>query len=144
MLQTDVEHVQMEPPVTVMSLAGELDASSYLEVIAQAGDLYAAGTRDLLFDLHDLSFMSSSGLVTLHSITLIMRGETLPDMESGWEVLRAIGRGVDTHDAVELHFKLLGPQPRIRQALTTTGFDRVLAIFDDREAALASFGAAAT
>jgi anti-anti-sigma regulatory factor len=135
-----VEPVQANVPVSVLQLAGELDAASYLQVIEQVKALYAAGGRDLLVDLSELTFLASSGLVALHSAALIMRGDTLPDLESGWQVLHAIAREVDARTEMEAHCKLLNPQPRVQKALSATGFDRFLAIYEDRDTALASFG----
>jgi len=135
-----VEQVKADVPITILRLIGELDAASYLQVIEQTKALYAAGARDLLVDLSELTFLASSGLVALHSMALVMRGETLPDLESGWQVLHAIASELEARTEKEAHCKLLSPQPRVRKALTATGFDRFLAIFEDREAALTSFG----
>ncbi len=140
MLTSNVEQVQAKVPVTILRLAGELDAASYTRVIEQAGGLYAAGARDLLVDLSDLTFLASSGLAALHSVALLMRGETAPDLEAGWQVFHSMAREIDARTGMEAHCKLLNPQPRVRKALAATGFDRFLEIFEDRETALASFG----
>ena len=58
-------------PVQVMSLSGELDASNYLDVIERVRQLYEGGTRQLVIDLSNVSFLSSSGLVALHSACLL-------------------------------------------------------------------------
>ncbi|WP_374688417.1 STAS domain-containing protein, partial [Promineifilum sp.] len=60
--------------IAVMALNGELDASNYLDVIDQVRRLYRNGKDQLIIDLSDLKFLSSSGLVALHSAALIMRG----------------------------------------------------------------------
>jgi anti-anti-sigma regulatory factor len=124
--------------VTVLTLSGKLDASNYEQVIARGRELYAGGVRRLLLDLGGLSFMGSSGLVALHTITLLLLGEPAPDPEAGWAALHALdsGHSGEPQDAV----KLLNPQPKIRQMLELTGMDAYYAIFTDRAAALASFG----
>ena len=38
-----------------------------------------AGARDFLLDLSDLTYISSAGLVALHSVALLAKGEDLPD-----------------------------------------------------------------
>lgn len=139
MFTTNVEEAQATVPVTILYLVGELDASVYLELIEQVKGLYAAGVRDLLLDLSELRMIASSGLVALHSSALIMRGKATPNLESGWGVLHTIAEDVDRRTEKESHFKLLNPQPRVQKALVTTGFDQTLAIYDDRDAALASF-----
>jgi anti-anti-sigma factor len=133
------EQTQGNVPVTIMKLQGELDASCYLDVIEKGRELYAAGTRDLLLDLSELSFMASSGLVALHSIALLMRGEEPPDPEGGWSAFRAIGLDTESGAGYEAHCKLLDPQPRVLKTLEVTGLKRILEVFTDREAAVASF-----
>ncbi len=97
-------------PVTIMRLEGELDGSNYESLIAQTQALYVAGMRDLLLDLENLTFVSSAGLVGLHRMALIMRGETLEDAEEGWGAFHAVSRDVQTASGPETHYKLLKPQ----------------------------------
>jgi hypothetical protein len=123
-----------------MRLEGELDASNYESLIAQTQELYAAGTRDLLLDLGKLEFVSSAGLVGLHRMALIMRGETLEDAEEGWGAFRAVSRDIDSAGSPEKHYKLLKPQPLVSKVLRTSGFSAVMPIFEDEQTAVASFG----
>ena len=132
-----VEQAQGRVPVTVMQLHGELDASNYLDVIARAKELYAAGTRHLLLDLDGLSFISSAGLMALHSIALILQGEKPPDPEHGWSAYRTVRR--DLEDGKATNCKILNPQPAVRRSLEVTGFKAFLEVHTDLEAALASF-----
>jgi len=55
--------------------------------------------------------MSSSGLVALHSIAVMLRGEKPPDLGSGWGTFRAVDRDKDL--GLQPHFKLLNPQPDV-------------------------------
>jgi anti-anti-sigma factor len=64
-------------PVTVMQLNGELDASNYTDVITRAQELYDEGVRDLLIDLSNVSYVSSAGLMSLHSVVLIFTGQAM-------------------------------------------------------------------
>ena len=140
MLTVNVDEIEGDVPVTVMRLDGELDASNYESMIARTQALYEAGTRDLLLDLEELSFVSSSGLVALHRMALIMRGETLEDAEEGWSAFHAISRDLERAGGPETHFKLVNLQPLVRKVLDTAGFSEVIPIFADEETALASFG----
>ena len=72
------------PTIAILDLNGELDASNYLDVIDHVRDLYKAGARQLVIDLSDVTFLSSSGLVSLHSAALVMRGEEPPSPDLGW------------------------------------------------------------
>lgn len=132
-----VERAQGRVPVTVMQLHGELDASNYRDVIARARELYAAGTRHLLLDLGGLSFISSAGLMALHSTALIMKGEKPPDPEHGWSAFHAVGRDVEGGKATNC--KILNPQLAVSQSLEVTGFKTFLEVHTDLETALASF-----
>ena len=132
-----IQTVQARVPVTIMQLHGELDASHYLDVIAQARELYAAGTRHLLLDLSDLSFMASSGLVALHSIALIMRGREPPDPEHGRKASPPRAKGVE--GGLVANCKILNPQPPVSWALEVSGFKAFLEVYADLETALASF-----
>lgn len=139
MLQVTVDKVEGQVPVTVMHLDGELDASNYESLIVQTQAYYADGTRNLLLDLEKLTFVSSSGLVALHNMALIMRGETLQDAQEGWRAFHAISQDLGKATGPEAHFKLLKPQPMVLKVLTTAGFITIMTIFEDEETAVASF-----
>jgi anti-anti-sigma regulatory factor len=123
--------------VTILALSGELDATNYLDVIGRIRDLYAGGSRNLLIDLGGVTFLSSSGLVALHSAALVMRGEQPPDPEAGWSTFHTMAS--DIEQGASSACKLLNPQPRVRKSLEVTGFDAYLPIFTDLDEALASF-----
>jgi len=127
--------------IAIMALNGELDASNYLDVIDQVRRLYRSGKDQLIIDLSDVKFLSSSGLVALHSAALIMRGEEPPDPELGWSAFHAIAS--DVEQGFETCCKLVNPQGRVKKALDMTGFSAFLEVFDDVDAAIRSFSATA-
>ncbi len=127
------------PSTVVLKLDGELDASNYLDVIDYVRRLYQDGARALIIDLTDLSFLSSSGLVALHSAALIMRGEEPPSPDLGWSAFHAIAS--DVEQGFEPCCKLVNPQGRVRKTLEMTGFNSFLEILDDTDAAVAAFAA---
>jgi anti-anti-sigma factor len=132
-----VSHAQGRVPVTVLHVHGEVDASTYQDLIARAQEVCAAGTRDVLLDLSDVPYMSSSGLVALQSIAALLRGDEITDLRSGWGALRAVERDRDT--GLQSHFKLFNPQSRVDHVLEVVGFKRFLEIYTDLEEAVASF-----
>jgi anti-anti-sigma regulatory factor len=134
-----VEQAQGKVPVTIMRLQGELDASCYMDVIEKAKELYRAGTRDLLLDLSEMPFMSSSGLVSLHSIAMLLRGQEPPDPEAGWSTMHSMADSVEGASGYEAHCKLLNPHPRVEKTLAITGFNNIFEIFTDRAKAIAAF-----
>jgi len=121
----------------ILNLSGELDASNYLDVIEAVRRLYDDGARELVIDLSDLTFLSSSGLVALHSAALIMRGEQPPSPELGWSAFHTIASDIER--GLETPCKLANPQGRVLKALEITGFDSFLSIFDTAEAAVESW-----
>ncbi len=136
-MEMTIEHVTSPVPVTVLALSGDLDASNFEQVVVKAQEIYEAGTRNLLLDLGQLRFMSSSGLVALHSIVLLLRGEAPHDPEAGWEAFHAMDR--DRESGRQSPVKLLNPQPKVELTLQKTGMDEFFEIHTDRESALASF-----
>lgn len=130
---------QAKVPVTVLHIKGELDASNYQILIDKAKEIYAEGTRNVLFDLNEVPYMGSSGLVAFHSVALLMRGETPPDPEGGWGALRSIDR--EREAGPQQYVKLLNPQPKVERVLRMAGFDQFFEIFTDEKAAVASFSA---
>jgi len=138
-MEINVEQVMGVVPVAVIDIHGDLDASNYLELIAKAQNIYQSGVRNILLDLENTSFVSSAGLVALHSIALLLRGEQPLDPNAGWEAIHAMDRNLS--DGMQVHIKLLNPQPRVDRTLERTGLKEFFYIFTDREAALASFKA---
>ena len=137
-LQTTVEQADGRVPVTIVTLDGELDATSYEGVIETVRGVYAAGARHLLLDLTNLSFISSSGLVALHSSLRLMRGEAPPDQEYGWAALRAIGDEVDS-GTVQTDVQLCGTQDGVQKVLDRTGMGTLFPSHPDRASAIAAF-----
>lgn len=136
-MRIDIRVTQGRVPVTILHPCGELDASSYQDLIAEAHKLHGSGARDVVLDLVDVSYMSSSGLVALQSIAALMRGEEPPDPQSGWGAFRAIRH--DREVGLQEHFKVCNPQPQVDRVLETVGFKRYLEVFSDLDVAVASF-----
>ena len=137
-LQTTVERAEGSVPVTILTLEGELDGSNFEGVIDSVRVIYDGGARSLLLDLHGLSFISSSGLVALHSALRLMRGEAPPDLEHGWSAMRAIGSEVEG-GTVQTNIRLCGTQEAIQKVLDRTGLGGLFMSYPDRESALAAF-----
>ena len=137
MMDITVAEKQGRVSVTILQPHGSLDASNYQDLIARAQEVYSAGARDLLLDLSDTDYVSSSGLVAFQSIGALLRGEDPPNPEEGWGAFRAVLR--DREAGLQPHFKLLSPQPHVDKVLRMVGFDHFLEIHTDLEAAIASF-----
>jgi anti-anti-sigma factor len=136
-MEISVSQVQGSVPVTILKLDGQLDGQNYQDLIAQAQELYAAGARDMLLDLSDLTYISSAGLVALHSLALMLRGEEIPDAERGWSAYRSMGRSSEA--GIQKHIKLFNPHEEVKNVLEMVGFDRVFEMHTNREQAVNSF-----
>jgi len=132
-----ISQQQGNVPVTVIKVDGQLDGQSYQDLIGKARELHDAGARDFILDLTDLTYISSAGLVAIHSIALLVKGEELPDPESGWSAYRSMGR--TSAAGLQTHIKLLNPREEVRNVLDMVGFGNVFQIFTDLDAAVKSF-----
>jgi anti-anti-sigma regulatory factor len=124
-------------PVTILRLQGDLDGSNYLDLVAAAKTAQQNNAKYLLLDLTGVPYMSSAGLVALHSAVQLLRGEQPPDPEAGWSTLKSVA--LDKPAGAQLWVKLLNPQPRVTRTLEMSGMNVFFDIFTDEAAALASF-----
>ena len=132
-----IYRVQGKVPVTVLGLQGDFDASNYQEVIKTAKDIFDEGARDLLFDMSEITFMSSSGLVALHSMALLMHGESTKDPEVSFVTFHSLDRKRDID--LKRHFKLLSPQSQVKRALEISGLEKSFDIHNGLGTAINSF-----
>ncbi|HEY6075074.1 MAG TPA: STAS domain-containing protein, partial [Anaerolineales bacterium] len=114
-----------------------LDGQNYRELIAKAAELYDGGVRNILLDMSEVTYISSAGIVALHTIALMLRGEPLPNLESGWSTIRATSRA--TEAGMQKNLKLLNPRPEVTSVLEMVGFTAFLEAFQDQEAAIRAF-----
>lgn len=133
-MNTTIDRVS--PEVAILALDGELDASNYRELIETGSRLYADGVRRVVLDLAGLTYMSSSGIVALHSLALVFRGQQPPDPEAGWSALHAVSADAAEGSTVD-QVRLVAPTPAIDSVLERTGLKRILPVHADRDAALA-------
>ncbi|HUI89934.1 MAG TPA: STAS domain-containing protein [Anaerolineales bacterium] len=124
-------------PVTVIQPHGDVDASNYAELVSKARELFNAGARDFLVDLSKVPFMSSAGLVALHSIAMFLRGEPAIDPQSGWAVLKSMDRS--RGGGMQAHIKLLSPQEMVSETLDKAGFIQFFQVYTDLKKAVDSF-----
>jgi anti-anti-sigma factor len=120
-------------PVTVFRVTGEITMESYEGLQQKAQDAFEAGTRNLLLDLTDVTFVSSSGLRAVHYIFDLLRADGLEESDE------AVRKGLKEGTFKSAHLKLLNPRPSVRKVLKMSGFDMFLDIHSDLKKALASF-----
>ena len=120
---------QANQPVAIMRLAGNIDASNFVQIVDKAHEIYQNPAHNLILDLSDVSSISSTGIAAIHKIALIYSGNsgevTHPDQ---------------THSSsARKHVKLLNPQPEVEKALETAGLKLFFKVFRDLDSALKSF-----
>ncbi len=135
-MEIKISQEQCRVPVSVVAPTGDLDRATYQQLLATAQSLYAQGTRHVLLDLSQVPYISSAGLMALHSMALMLEGQALPDAEDGWGAMQ---RMRESEAGPQEHVKLLNPQPKVSRVLQTSGLDAFFPTFTDRQAALASF-----
>ena len=136
-MQINLSKHEGNVPVTIMHLSGELAAASYAEVISKAQETYDEGTRDLLIDLTEVPYVSSAGLMSLHTIALIMSGQAVQPKEGGRPTFRSVNS--KNESVVRQHLKLFNPQGAVQQVLEMVGLAQFLDIHTDLDTAVQSF-----
>ena len=135
-MEISVTQEQGKVPVSVVHIKGELDTSSYHELVNTAQALYSAGARNLLLDLTDLEFISSAGIASIHIITRMFRGEKA-NPEDVWDTFKKIDR--DRERRLQKHVKLFNPSPEVDYILDILGFKQFFEIYTELEEAIESF-----
>jgi anti-anti-sigma factor len=136
-MELSSEQIQGRVVVTVLHVKGDLDRMSYRDLINLAKKEFDGGARAFVIDLGETRYMSSAGLVALHSIVKMVRDRKLADEEAGWGALHEIDR--ETDKGVQQSVKLLSPQPRVEKVLELAGLKDIFPICTDLQAAVASF-----
>jgi anti-anti-sigma factor len=136
-MEITVSKQQGRVSVTVIQPHGDVDASNYAELISKARELFNNGSKDFLVDLSDVPFMSSAGLVALHTIAMFLRGEQPVDPQSGWAALKSIDRS--RGGGIQTHVKLVNPQEMVNETLDKAGFTQFFEVFTDLKKAVTSF-----
>lgn len=131
-MKVTVFQEQGRVPVTVFAVEGDIDVSSYEELLAKAKEAHQAGMRNLLLDLTKVKYIGSSGLQAFHHIFSMLRDAT-PERDE------AMKRGLRDGSYKSAHFKLLNPSRDVTSVLTMSGFDMFLEIHTNRKKAIASF-----
>ena len=127
-------------PVAILHLNGPLNARCYVDLMGKAKQIYGTGTRHIILDMSDISWVDSSSMFILYSIAAVLRGEEPLDPENGWGAMQLMANDLETGTRQE-QFKLFNPKPQVREALEQTGFAGFLEIHTDLDTATSSFQA---
>jgi anti-anti-sigma factor len=132
-LQIAVEQARGRVAVTIIRIAGSVDAATYQALQTAVDTAYAAGAQYMLFDLAGVTYMSSAGLRVLHLIV-----GRLADQRSAGGDAPTMPR--TTGDSLKSpHVKLLNPSENVSRLLGVSGFTLFLDVHTDLDTAIASF-----
>jgi len=132
-----ISQQQGQAPVTVIHLDGKLDSNSFQKLINEAKTAFESGARHLILDMTKLTYISSAGIVALHSVAKLFRGESLPNAEAGWNTIRSLEK--ERAGGVQQNVKLLNVPPEVRSVLEVVGLAASFEIHTDLAQAVASF-----
>src|SRR5688572_27204686 len=121
---------QAKVPVTVLHLAGDLDASTEGQLVEQARAVAAQGVDHVIIDLAQVRFLSSAGVRALHRVYLLLR----PEGEQ-----KTMLEGVRDGTYSSANLKLLQPNHNVKSVLSLPGIDMYLQVYPDLASALGSF-----
>ncbi len=124
-----VSHEEREVPVSLVFIRGDLISDEPLKT--KAREEYDSGAKNILLDLSDVPYISSSGLRAIHYIYDLFRVKN--DDES------RLKRGIADGTYKSQHLKLLNPSKNSMKALQVAGYDMFLEIYSDLDEALTSY-----
>ena len=132
----DITTDRPTPDLAVIGLTGELDGSNFEQVIEAGRSARDGGARRIVLDLSGLTYMGSSGLVAVHSIALLLRGQEPTSPEHGWQALHDLGAASAEGPGAAL--SLAGPPPSIERVLDRSGMLGLFPVHPDRASAVAA------
>jgi len=128
-----VSQEQGRVPVTVFHIHGDINVTTYEQLQQQAREAFDAGTRNLLLDLAEVTYISSAGIRALNDIFRLLRGDSPAESDE------AMSKGLRDGTFKSPHLKLLNPSSRVLEVLKIAGVDMFLEIHRHLKDAVASF-----
>jgi anti-anti-sigma factor len=132
-MEITISDEQGRVPVKVFHIQGEIDAESFEQLEAQAQQAIQDGSRYIVLDLEQVSYVSSYGIRGISQIFSWLRDT------AGGEDREAISKGFRDGTYKSHHLKLVNPTRQVEKVLSTAGIDMFLEIHPDLERAVASF-----
>jgi anti-anti-sigma factor len=132
-MDIEVSQEQGRRPVTVFHIKGEINITTYEQLEQKAREAFNTGTRDLLLDLTEVTYISSAGIRALNNVFKLLRSDAPEESDE------AMRKGLSDGTFKSPHLKLQGPSPRVLEVLKIAGVDMLLQIHQNRKDALASF-----
>ena len=124
-----VSHEEKDVPVSLFFIRGDLTSEEPLKT--RAREEHDEGAKNILLDLSDVPYVSSSGLRAIHYIYDLYREKSTDSSE--------LKRGISSGTYKSHHLKLLNPSQNSMKALKVAGYDMFLEIYSDLDEALTSY-----
>ncbi len=124
-----VSRQERDVPVSLVFIRGDLTSEEPLKT--RAKEERDSGAENILLDLSDVPYISSSGLRVIHYIFDLYRVINADSSE--------LKKGIADGTYKSRHLKLLNPSPNAMKALQVAGYDMFLEIYTDLDEALTSF-----
>jgi anti-anti-sigma factor len=132
-MDIEVSERESKVPVTIIKVRGNVDASTYEAFQAVAESEFNRGARYVLLDLSEVVYISSAGFRAVSQIFKLLRGQLSTNAQT------QMSQGLRDGSYKAPNLKLLGPNPRVLEALKLAGFDTFLEIHQELDAAVGSF-----
>jgi anti-anti-sigma factor len=128
-----ISHENGRVPVTVLHIDGDIDSSNYEQLDQIADTQIKAGAQNILIDLSEVGFISSAGF---RSFTKIFKELRSLSMDSSDVEMH---KGINSGAYKSPYLKLFKPSKLVAETLKIAGFDMLLEVHNDMQAAIASF-----
>jgi anti-anti-sigma factor len=132
-MDIEVSEHEGKVPVTIIKVRGNVDASTYEAFQAVAESEFNRGARYVLLDLREVVYISSAGFRAVSQIFKLLRSQLSTNAQT------QMSQGLRDGSYKAPNLKLLGPNPRVLEALKLAGFDTFLEIHQELDAAVESF-----
>lgn len=121
--------------VTVLHVQGDVDGETYGQLLVEAQQLLAGGTRRLVIDLTECTYMSSAGLMAFTTLFKQMRDMNRNQADASWATKNVLDRAGEL--GAERELVLVNPAPSVRRVLDMAGVPAYISIYPDVEQAIA-------
>jgi anti-anti-sigma regulatory factor len=117
--------------IAIIRLRGAINVNGFT---AEAQKLYDAGTRNLLVDMCELTFLSSAGIRALQATARMYSADGGSKAAQGQSGEKGSGA-----PRSQVRVKLFNPSEDVRAVLEMVGLKGYFEVFTDLDAAMASF-----
>lgn len=132
-MEIEISQETARVAITIIHIKGSVDSSTYQAFQEKADELIKNGSRYLLVNFSECSFMSSAGLRTLHNIFNKLRS-LHKDVND--EQLR---KEMNTGAYKSPYIKVCNLSPQLSDAFELSGFETYIEVFDHQKKAIDSF-----